>query len=208
LHEVGKVFMCFFISKLFGMVAAAIQSNVDCEDYISHLIPLTFVRPPGGWPVFNDICVHHSDGGCPSLRSLQEPALSLSKGWGRCCRRNFCPFYTNPAAMRSWYPPFAKNTKDGAPAKYWLMSSPFSDGGYIDLVRGLAKSAKRGEFLYYWRISAATSSPNFFWISFWVSGSKSVRSNIRRTSTISLSFPGIREAHSSASSRDFTWMIQ
>ena len=61
---------------------------------------------------------------------------------------------------------------------------------------------------YYWRISAATSSPNFFWIYSWVSGSKSVMSNIRRTSTISLSFPGMREAHSSASSRDFTWMIQ
>ena len=61
---------------------------------------------------------------------------------------------------------------------------------------------------YYWRISAATSSPNFFWIYSWVSGSKSVMSNIRRTSTISLSLPGMREAHSSASSRDFTWMIQ
>jgi len=41
LQEVGKVFMCFFISKLFGMVAAAIQGKVDCEDYISHLIVLT-----------------------------------------------------------------------------------------------------------------------------------------------------------------------
>jgi hypothetical protein len=79
---------------------------------------------------------------------------------------------------------------------------------YIDVVRGLAKSTKRGAIFTYWRISAATSSPNFFWISFWVSGSKSVMSNIRRTSTISLSFPGMREAHSSASSRDFTWMIQ
>src|SRR5271165_782680 len=62
---------------------------------------------------------------------------------------------------------------------------------------------------HYWLISAATSSPNFFWISFWVSGSKSVRSNIRRTSTtISSSFAGMREAHSSASSRDFTLIIQ
>jgi hypothetical protein len=86
------------------------------------------------------------------------------------------------------------------------------------LVAGfLAKNPRNGEpgeidkarrFFYYWAISAATSSPNFFWISFWVSGSKSVMSNIRRTSTISLSFPGMREAHSSASSRDFTWMIQ
>jgi|ERR1700722_3659815 len=67
---------------------------------------------------------------------------------------------------------------------------------------------KARRVFYYWPISAATTSPNFFWISFWASGSKSVRSNIRRTSTISLSFPGMREAHSSASSRDFTWMIQ
>src|ERR1700691_538117 len=68
-------------------------------------------------------------------------------------------------------------------------------------------STKRGEFFYCF-ITSATSSPNFFWISFWVSGSKSVKSNRRRTSTISLSRPGMREAHSSASSRDFTWIIQ
>src|ERR1700678_4511091 len=68
-------------------------------------------------------------------------------------------------------------------------------------------STKRGEFFYCF-ISSATPSPNFFWISFWVSGSKSVKSNRRRTSTISLSRPGMREAHSSASSRDFTWIIQ
>src|ERR1700733_5561176 len=68
-------------------------------------------------------------------------------------------------------------------------------------------STKRGEFFYCF-ISSATSSPNFFWISFWVSGSKSVKSNRRRTSTISLSRPGMREAHSSSSSRDFTWIIQ
>ena len=65
-------------------------------------------------------------------------------------------------------------------------------------------STKRGEFFYYWLISSAASSPNFFWISFCVSGSKSVKSNNRRTSTISSSEPGMREAHSSASSRDFT----
>src|SRR5580704_15265966 len=71
-----------------------------------------------------------------------------------------------------------------------------------------SRDQQSAESFYYWRISAATSSPNFFWIYFWVSGSKSVISNIRRTSTVSLSFPGMREAHSSASSRDFTWMIQ
>jgi hypothetical protein len=31
-QEVCKIFMCFFISNLFGVVAAAIQGNVDCED--------------------------------------------------------------------------------------------------------------------------------------------------------------------------------
>jgi hypothetical protein len=33
--------MAFVISNLFGVVAAAIQGNVDCEDYISHLIVLS-----------------------------------------------------------------------------------------------------------------------------------------------------------------------
>ena len=202
--------MCFFISELLGMVAAAIQGNVDCEDYISHLIPFGFCSGhPAGGPSLTIFAYTIPTESAPFLRSLQEPARSLSKGRAAMLhRRNFCPFYTNPAAMRAWYPPFAKNAKDGAPAKYWLMSSPFSDGGSIDLVRGLAKSTKRGELLYYCRISAATSSPNFFWISFWISGSKSVTSNIRRTSTISLSEPGMREAHSRASSRDFTWITQ
>ena len=33
-------FAYFFITNCFGVVAAAIQSEVDCEDYISHLIVL------------------------------------------------------------------------------------------------------------------------------------------------------------------------
>jgi hypothetical protein len=36
-REVSKIFKCFFIGKLFGVVAAAIQGNVDCEDYISYV---------------------------------------------------------------------------------------------------------------------------------------------------------------------------
>jgi hypothetical protein len=36
-QELRKVFMGFIIGNLFGVVAAAIQGNVDCEDYISHL---------------------------------------------------------------------------------------------------------------------------------------------------------------------------
>jgi len=35
-REVRKIFKGFFIGKLFGVVAAAIQGNVDCEDHISH----------------------------------------------------------------------------------------------------------------------------------------------------------------------------
>ena len=40
-HEVRKIFMCFFISGLFSVVAAAIYGDVDCEDYISDLTVLT-----------------------------------------------------------------------------------------------------------------------------------------------------------------------
>jgi len=35
-HEVRKIFMDLCIGNHFGVVAAAIQSDVDCEDYISH----------------------------------------------------------------------------------------------------------------------------------------------------------------------------
>src|SRR3954452_16904305 len=33
--------MGFFIGNLFGVVAAAVQGYVDCEDYISHVIVLS-----------------------------------------------------------------------------------------------------------------------------------------------------------------------
>jgi hypothetical protein len=36
-HQVRKIFVYFFIGNHFGVVAAAIQRNVDCVDYISHL---------------------------------------------------------------------------------------------------------------------------------------------------------------------------
>jgi len=39
-QEVRKIFMRLVISNLLGVVAAAIQGSVDCEDYISHLIVL------------------------------------------------------------------------------------------------------------------------------------------------------------------------
>jgi predicted benzoate:H+ symporter BenE len=50
-HEVRKIFMCFVIRKLLGVVAAAIQGSVDCEDYFSHWIVLT---PLLVQPEFND----------------------------------------------------------------------------------------------------------------------------------------------------------
>jgi hypothetical protein len=37
-QEQRIVFEEFFIGSLFGVVAAAIQGNVDCVDYISNLI--------------------------------------------------------------------------------------------------------------------------------------------------------------------------
>jgi len=37
--EVRKIFMYLFIGILFGVVAAAIQGHVNCEDYISHVSP-------------------------------------------------------------------------------------------------------------------------------------------------------------------------
>jgi hypothetical protein len=39
---VRKILKRFFIGIEFGMVAAAIQGRVDCEDYISHLIAFCF----------------------------------------------------------------------------------------------------------------------------------------------------------------------
>jgi hypothetical protein len=36
-QEMREIFMCFFIGNYFGVVAAAIYRNVDCEDYISHV---------------------------------------------------------------------------------------------------------------------------------------------------------------------------
>jgi hypothetical protein len=39
-RELSKILKCFFIDKLFGVVAAAIQGNVYCVDHVSHLIAL------------------------------------------------------------------------------------------------------------------------------------------------------------------------
>jgi hypothetical protein len=42
-QEAYKILKRFFIGVEFGVVAAAIQRNVDCEDYLSHLIPFKFL---------------------------------------------------------------------------------------------------------------------------------------------------------------------
>jgi len=39
-HEVRKIFLYFFTTSSLGVIAAAIQGNVDSEDYVSHLIAL------------------------------------------------------------------------------------------------------------------------------------------------------------------------
>src|ERR1700733_3297814 len=100
------------------MVAAAIQGKVDCVDYISHLLPFEFCRPPGGWPSLT-ILAH-------TIPTSVLVIPARSEAW---------------AARR---PPRRR-------------SRPRE----IDKARRV---------FYYWRISAATASPNFFWISFWVSG--------------------------------------
>ena len=39
-QEMRIMFMHFFIGNHFGVVDAAVQGNVDCEDYVSHWIVL------------------------------------------------------------------------------------------------------------------------------------------------------------------------
>jgi hypothetical protein len=150
----------------------------------------------------NDISWILQSTGSPCGKQLASPGIP-------------CQFYavntlsTNPSELRIvcfWLRRPIFLTTDGH-----CLSALSVLSGHVRRITRIAKysQASRSELQSYcWPISAATSSPNFFRISFWVSGSKSVISNIRRTSTISLSCPGMREAHSSASSRDFTSMIQ
>jgi len=35
-QEVRKILMCFFIGNHFGVVAAAIQGDIDCADQVFH----------------------------------------------------------------------------------------------------------------------------------------------------------------------------
>jgi len=40
-EELREILMRFVISHLLGVVAAAIEGNVDCENYFSHWVVLT-----------------------------------------------------------------------------------------------------------------------------------------------------------------------
>jgi hypothetical protein len=46
LYQAGKIVVCFVICISFGVVAAAIQGDIDRVDYISHLSVLTPFYPP------------------------------------------------------------------------------------------------------------------------------------------------------------------
>lgn len=52
--------------------------------------------------------------GAPSLRSLQEPALNLPKGWAAMLPTRFLFVLHYPLCIASSYPPFAKYAKHGA----------------------------------------------------------------------------------------------
>ena len=79
--------------------------------------------------------------GALSLRLLQEPALSGAEGAGSdAADATFVRYAQDPLRMRSWYPPFAENVKDGAPtvlvmparSKAWA-TRPFIHSRIIDL---------------------------------------------------------------------------
>jgi hypothetical protein len=86
------------------------------------------------------------------------------------------------------------------------MSSPFSGGGYIDVARGVAKSTKRGEFFYCWPSSAPGVAELLLDL---LLGLGIEVGYVKHPANFNYYvILGMREAHSSASSRDFTWMIQ
>jgi hypothetical protein len=82
----------------------------------SHLV--VFPGPPAdiddraGGPSFQ--CTIPAEG-APSLRFLQEPVLSLPKGWAAMLPAQRLSALDHPLCMPSSYPPFAY-AKDGAPA--------------------------------------------------------------------------------------------
>jgi hypothetical protein len=62
--------------------------------------------------------------GAPSLRFLQEPALSGAEGaGGDAADTNFCSSAQTPLGVRSWFLPFANCAKDGAPSVLFVPRS-------------------------------------------------------------------------------------
>jgi hypothetical protein len=57
--------------------------------------------------------------GAPSLRFLQEPALSLSKGRVAMLPPQLFVLHKPPLRMRSRHPPFAKNAKERGTPLCW-----------------------------------------------------------------------------------------
>jgi len=74
-HAVGKIFMCFVISILFGVVAAAIQGNVDCEDYISHFDGPDFHGKLGNVTSIPDFPTQYL---ASAFMTLKSPGLRLT----------------------------------------------------------------------------------------------------------------------------------
>jgi len=75
-QEVGEIFMGFIIGQLFGVVAAAIQGTVDCEDHISHWIVLTPVlRARGHESLMNSLPCRVLPRGAGSLSVCSIPGF-------------------------------------------------------------------------------------------------------------------------------------
>ena len=70
-------------------------------------------NPTGGWPIF---CIPPFPRRVPHpCVFLQEPALSLPKGWAAMLPAQLLSVLHYPLWMPSSYQPFAKYAKDGAP---------------------------------------------------------------------------------------------
>src|SRR5262249_16655682 len=74
-HEVRKIFMYFFITNHFGVVAAAIDGNVDSVDYISHLCRRNI--PIGPIPSASESILIESVINGNNVRGLDNPYFSI-----------------------------------------------------------------------------------------------------------------------------------
>ena len=79
-------------------------------------IPLGLNLPAGGPSLHCTIATE----GAPSLRFLQEPALSLPKGWVTMLPAQLCPFYTTRCLCRRRTRP-SPTRRTGQPLLWWLL---------------------------------------------------------------------------------------